>query len=721
MTAVVIFGVSAERLVAAALRPSRALEYSDLIEIADLETGSADEGDFEGVAVSPDGKWVAVEIRRASISHGKIESRWKVISLHDSTVIDVGEGGEPIPYFSAAGMMNGNALSQLPRWSRDSRWIYYRATKDGNTQLWRSRRDGQRQEQVTSHASDVLALVWNHDRSKLIYSLGLNHDDVEAKLDDEGNRGFLYDQRFYPAQALTPIFDVSSSGLIPETSNVWIYDVERAISRPANEQEIAIYKEELDRSLMYPTIHDVDPVIQIKGRPYARWARRASNSNLTVWLDDVRRHPGRGIMPPLSVVASRTGSGEDAVTCLAAECTGYFKGLWPIDDGRTVLFLRWADVRDYGSLALFRWTVGSNEVREVMKTDDLIETCTPVSRQLVCSHETATRPKELVVLDTDTGTMSTLYDPNPNFAAINLGEVKAVRWTDRDGVPGFGHLVLPTGYAPGRRYPLIVVQYRSRGFLRGGTGDEYPIHMFATKGFAVLSFHRPDDWNLLQNAESYDEVVQEEWAGMRDRKRVLSVLLAGLDMLEKQGIVDPGRIGITGLSDGANTVAFALVHAPTRFKAAVASNIAFEPIFYHVGGPMVQPELRKYGLPYPESPQGVMAWKSISVALNAESVRTPLLLQVADTELMPTTQAFTALREFGRPVEMYVFPNEHHIKASPLHRLNAYRRGVQWLGFWLCGSEDEDPVDLAQYQRWRALRDQASADSIRSAVEPTGY
>src|SRR3546814_7367490 len=43
-------------------------------------------------------------------------------------------------------------------------------------------------------------------------------------------------------------------------------------------------------------------------------------------------------------------------------------------------------------------------------------------------------------------------------------------------------------------YPLVVVQYDTRGFLRGGTGDEYPIQALAASGFAVLSVSRPIDY-----------------------------------------------------------------------------------------------------------------------------------------------------------------------------------------------------------------------------------
>src|SRR3546814_9514621 len=54
-------------------------------------------------------------------------------------------------------------------------------------------------------------------------------------------------------------------------------------------------------------------------------------------------------------------------------------------------------------------------------------------------------------------------------------------------LPWYGDLIYPVGYQRGTRYPMVVVQYRTRGFLRGGTGDEVPIQTLADQGFLVLS------------------------------------------------------------------------------------------------------------------------------------------------------------------------------------------------------------------------------------------
>jgi hypothetical protein len=86
-------------------------------------------------------------------------------------------------------------------------------------------------------------------------------------------------------------------------------------------------------------------------------------------------------------------------------------------------------------------------------------------------------------------------------------------------------------------------------------------------------------------------------------------------------------------------------------------------------------------------------------------VYAPLLLNVADHEMIDAMHPYTALEQAGRAVEMYVFPSEHHIKSAPAHRLAIYQRNIDWMNFWLRGVEDPDSAKAAQYQHWRALRD----------------
>jgi hypothetical protein len=108
-----------------------------------------------------------------------------------------------------------------------------------------------------------------------------------------------------------------------------------------------------------------------------------------------------------------------------------------------------------------------------------------------------------------------------------------------------------------------------------------------------------------------------------------------------------------------------------------------------------------WGLGDPDSPR----WDALSITRNAEWARTPLRLNVSDHEMINALHPFTALRDASRSVEMYVFPDEHHVKWQPAHRLAIYNRNIDWLNFWLRGVESDLSKSPDQYVRWRAMRE----------------
>mgnify|MGYP003349034214 FL=1 len=75
-----------------------------------------------------------------------------------------------------------------------------------------------------------------------------------------------------------------------------------------------------------------------------------------------------------------------------------------------------------------------------------------------------------------------LYDPNPTVGVDESIEIRKEIFADEIGDLGYYFRV--KGPGSGAR-PAVVVQYRARGFLRGGTGDEYPILPMVQQGSVV--------------------------------------------------------------------------------------------------------------------------------------------------------------------------------------------------------------------------------------------
>jgi dipeptidyl aminopeptidase/acylaminoacyl peptidase len=174
--------------------------------------------------------------------------------------------------------------------------------------------------------------------------------------------------------------------------------------------------------------------------------------------------------------------------------------------------------------------------------------------------------------------------------------------------------------------------------------------------------------------------------------------------LTEMGVVDPSRVGITGLSRGSEIVTYAISHTD-MFHAAIASDDGgFDPYFFYMGGSSWHKIFSDWGVGgWPEG-ESSANWHRLSPALNAEHVDAAFLANAADSEYIGGLQFFTSLQQLGKPVEMFIYPNELHIKNQPKHRYEIYERNVDWFKFWLKGEEDPNSAKAEQYARWRELR-----------------
>jgi len=110
-----------------------------------------------------------------------------------------------------------------------------------------------------------------------------------------------------------------------------------------------------------------------------------------------------------------------------------------------------------------------------------------------------------------------------------------------------------------------------------------------------------------------------------------------------------------------------------------------------------------WGYPPPGEPNEAF-WRPYSLAVNADRMKTPLLIQVPDGEYRLALETYSALQLHGASVEMYVFPDEHHVKWHPAHRLAIYERDVAWFDFWLNNKVATDLARRPEIRRWEALK-----------------
>jgi dipeptidyl aminopeptidase/acylaminoacyl peptidase len=391
------------------------------------------------------------------------------------------------------------------------------------------------------------------------------------------------------------------------------------------------------------------------------------------------------------------------LSCPAEVCSSGVGGVWWRGSG-DLLFLRSAGSQGGGGDALYHWNVDHEPApRLLLETDDALSGCQVAGDQLYCAAEGARAPRRIDAVDLRTGTRRTIYDPNPDFPVARLGAVSRLRWRIDAQSATYADLVLPPDHRAGDRHPLIVVQYDSRGFLRGGTGDEVPIFLLAARGYAVLSFQQP---TFLPSALRAHDFATFQHANMDDfagRKFLVAALQGGIDAAIALGVVDADQIGLTGLSDGAITAQFLLAHR-NRFKAAALSTCCDDPsTAMFSAGLNYRDMVLASGYPAPGKDKTGF-WTNYSIAVNAADMRTPLLLQIPDREYRLALESYNSLQLAGGPVDMYVFGDERHIKWHPTHKFAVYRRVIAWFDFWLRDRHASDLVDAVELARWDALK-----------------
>lgn len=258
-------------------------------------------------------------------------------------------------------------------------------------------------------------------------------------------------------------------------------------------------------------------------------------------------------------------------------------------------------------------------------------------------------------------------DPFLKERVVAQGEV--MTWKSKDGLEIEGIFTRPT--VPGSQPPFKMVLYPHGGpHSRSSLGFDMTVQVLAANGYAVF---QPNFRGSAGYGQQFIDADRFDLGG-----RDMQDMLSGIAHLVRQGLVDPRRQFVYGISYGGFTTSW-LIGQTNQFRAAVPQNAVTDlNAMWGLTDIQSWTEWEFGGLPW-EVPDDM---KNHSPLTFASRVKTPtLILHAANDRRCPLPMGimyYRALKKAGVETEMVIYPDEGHpIKQLP-HMEDVLTRVLDW-------------------------------------------
>jgi dipeptidyl aminopeptidase/acylaminoacyl peptidase len=285
---------------------------------------------------------------------------------------------------------------------------------------------------------------------------------------------------------------------------------------------------------------------------------------------------------------------------------------------------------------------------------------------------TSTRPPELYVRSAEGGWPKRITDFNASIAELQLATSETITFASSLGASGDAVLYKPAGFVAGKTYPLVL-------FIHGGPTSaslrswSSLAQLMAARGWLVLlpNYRGSDNLGLAyQRGVLYDP-------SLGPGKDVI----AALDAVRAQGIVDERRLGLFGWSYGGIMTAWMISKYHLWRGAVSGASVNDWTTDYGVADDSDSDRALFHGSPFVGHNRA--EWDRASAITYAAQVTTPVLIlsDVGDNRdpFATSSMYYRALRDNHKDATLVAYPVDGHFPSDPVRTADVYQRTIDFL------------------------------------------